>query len=378
MNILIIPHSIWTGVPGRTDYFIKHLKKRNEVHILSWDMPYPLKLKNIIKKIKKSRERFTEEIEKNLILHHVSRPYIIPPFNKGAVNKQISEIVDEYEIDIIFSEAFYWDLVPPFEKIPVIYDVVDDHLSFFKDGPLLRKFIGKFSRVERSFIKQLNEAKKTVFVSSVLNEKYGIHTKSSSVISNGVDLQSFKNDKDRKYVDKFGLYQYEHVIGYVGYFGEWSNLYFTALHLKKFLDESNSVLVVAGIGPEIKKVKRKIDSERIIFTGMIPPKEIPSIMKTFDVGLLTFKKSSYTDSASPIKYFEYAAAGIKVLSSPLEEVKRINFNNTVFCNKMDELPYSLEKALSLDFDKKKLKSSLENYDWKVLSKNLLKIFKVYK
>lgn len=116
--------------------------------------------------------------------------------------------------------------------------------------------------------------------------------------------------KPDRFIDKFNLDNYDYVLGYVSYFGEWSNLYETVSNLIPFLEEKNSVIIIAGVGPEVDKL-RKIGSDRVILTGMVEHQHIPSLMKTFDVGLLPFRKYPFTDAASPIKYFEYSAAGLK-------------------------------------------------------------------
>jgi len=339
-------------------------------------MPYPISLNNIRNNFWKSRKEFKEEIETNVTVHHVSRPFVFPPFNRRSVNEQIIEIIDEYDIDIIFSESFLWDFVPPFNKVPVIYDMVDDHLEFFKNAPLTKRIMSSLSRVKDSVMSQIKNSNHTIFVSSVLKDKYGEICQESSIIPNGVHLESFKRADPEKYIDSFGLDDYDWVVGYIGYFGEWSNLYKSAVNIQEFLEKNNGLLIIVGIGPEAEKLKKDFgDNERFLFTGMIDPREIPPLAKTFDIGLLPFKKCPYTDAASPIKYFEYAAAGSRVVSSPLEEIKRIKFKNTVFFDKIEDINMAMEIASDLDFNHSELENSLKKYDWDVLSLNLNKILK---
>lgn len=110
-------------------------------------------------------------------------------------------------------------------------------------------------------------------------------------------------------------------------------------------------------------------------TGMVEHQHIPSLMKTFDVGLLPFRKYPFTDAASPIKYFEYSAAGLKVVSSPLEEVRRIEFGNTVFFDDIKDIRNAVEMAIEIDCDKSALMRSVKLYDWSRLSNSLENILK---
>jgi hypothetical protein len=335
-------------------------------------MPYPLKLETISKNLLKSREKYTQEVDKNLFVHHVSRPWILPPFNNSSFKKQLKEIIFEYDIDAIFSESFIFDFVPSFEEIPVFYDMVDDHLSFFKNAPVSQKIIGKVGRVNKATIEQLKNSDKAFFVSSVLDDDYKNICKKSVVLPNGVDLKKYKNTHPDKYIDKYNLEDYDVVLGYVGYFGEWSNLYKTVININKFLKEQNGAIVIVGIGPEVDFLKKTFkENDRLIFTGMVNPDEIPSITKTFDIGLLPFKKCRYTDAASPIKYFEYAAANIKTVCSNLEEVRRINLNNSFFFENIENISISLLEAMDSNFDANELKKSIKEFDWNILAKNLL-------
>lgn len=375
MNILIIPHVPHTvcNIPGRSNFFIENLKKNNEIHVLSWDMPYPLTF-NRIRNFSSIIKNYTTSIEDNIFVHHVGRTFILPPLNRGVVNAQIRDIIDKNSIDVIFSESFIWDLVPPFDEVPVIYDLVDDHVDSYKNVPLMMRFMSKFLRIEDSIGEQIEKADHTVFVSSVLRDKYKNLSKEASVLPNGVEINKFRMAKPDRFIDKFNLDNYDYVLGYVSYFGEWSNLYETVSNLIPFLEEKNSVIIIAGVGPEVDKL-RKIGSDRVILTGMVEHQHISSLMKTFDVGLLPFRKYPFTDAASPIKYFEYSAAGLKVVSSPLEEVRRIEFGNTVFFDDIKDIRNAVEMAIEIDCDKSALMRSVKLYDWSRLSNSLENILK---
>ena len=270
----------------------------------------------------------------------------------------------------------YLILVPSFDEVPVFYDMVDDHLSFFKNANTSQKIIGKVGRVNKATTDQLKNSNKTFFVSTVLEEDYKNLCRESVVLPNGVDLKKYERANPDKYIDRLHLNDYDVVLGYVGYFGEWSNLHNTVLNVNKFLKEQNGAIVIVGIGPEVDFLKKNYkNNNRLIFTGMVDSSEIPSITKTFDIGLLPFKKCKYTDAASPIKYFEYSAANIKVVTSNLEEVKRINFNNSFFFDNIENISDKLIEAMNSDFDHNKLKNSVKEFDWNILSKKLSKNLK---
>ena len=73
--------------------------------------------------------------------------------------------------------------------------------------------------------------------------------------------------------------------------------------------------------------------------------EIGSFLKRFDLGLIPFKQTELTDAVDPIKYYEYRAAGLPVLSASLAEM--LSFANDpglLFFDQLFDTP-NLIKAL---------------------------------
>jgi glycosyltransferase involved in cell wall biosynthesis len=57
------------------------------------------------------------------------------------------------------------------------------------------------------------------------------------------------------------------------------------------------------------------------FLGNKPYEQLPDYLRGIDVGTLPTLLNDYTRSMFPMKYFEYLAAGIPVVSTPLEFTK---------------------------------------------------------
>lgn len=62
----------------------------------------------------------------------------------------------------------------------------------------------------------------------------------------------------------------------------------------------------------------------IHFMGPRSYNVLPNYMKGFDVALLPNNINEYTDSMFPMKFFEYLAAGLPVVSVPLKAIKEFN------------------------------------------------------
>jgi glycosyltransferase involved in cell wall biosynthesis len=71
---------------------------------------------------------------------------------------------------------------------------------------------------------------------------------------------------------------------------------------------------------------------------------LPQYLRHFDVGLIPFKRVALTYNANPIKLYEYLAAGVPVVSTPLPAVQPMDGSVWV-ADEMDELAAACHEAL---------------------------------
>jgi hypothetical protein len=64
----------------------------------------------------------------------------------------------------------------------------------------------------------------------------------------------------------------------------------------------------------------------IHFLGRKAYEDLPSYLRSMQVGALPTLCNAYTKSMFPMKFYEYLAAGLRVASTPLEFVKSLNFD----------------------------------------------------
>jgi len=57
--------------------------------------------------------------------------------------------------------------------------------------------------------------------------------------------------------------------------------------------------------------------------GPVPPENVPELLAQCDVGIIPFLDSPLTRAIHPVKLYEYFAAGLPVVASDLEEIRRI-------------------------------------------------------
>ena len=117
----------------------------------------------------------------------------------------------------------------------------------------------------------------------------------------------------RKPVEDFGK-DGRPVVGFVGAIAKWVDRDL----LCKLSEEFNVVIVgpnhQAGPIPRAKNI------------GNVPFEGLPGFYASFDVGIVPFDRSEISLSADPIKAWEYLAAGLPVVSTPLPSMEDMDGN----------------------------------------------------
>jgi uncharacterized SAM-binding protein YcdF (DUF218 family)/glycosyltransferase involved in cell wall biosynthesis len=132
--------------------------------------------------------------------------------------------------------------------------------------------------------------------------QYGI---SEALFSQAVD---HKHEKDPK--KTAGL-----VYGYVGGLHEHVDQELLVGLAKQYPDAE-----VRLIGPSQCDISSLRMQPNIRILGQRPHRDLPGYICDFDVGLIPYRKNSYTETVFPTKLTEYLACGIPVLSTDIPEV----------------------------------------------------------
>jgi glycosyltransferase involved in cell wall biosynthesis len=105
------------------------------------------------------------------------------------------------------------------------------------------------------------------------------------------------------------------ILGFVGMIGEWVDL-----NLIAGLARSRPDASIVMIGPELVARGPCVGLANVHFLGARDHGQLPAYLRHFDVGLIPFRQVPLTHNANPIKLYEYLAAGLPVVSTPLPAV----------------------------------------------------------
>ncbi|OSM00036.1 glycosyltransferase family 4 protein [Magnetofaba australis] len=154
----------------------------------------------------------------------------------------------------------------------------------------------------------------------------GVPAHKMIVEPDGVDLERFANPLDRRAArEKLGLNPARPLAVYCGHLYEKRGVeeIFEAAKRLPHVD----FLLVGGMDSDLAKRRREIEHlklENVLFSGFVENGRIPDYLWAADVLLMPYSREGATaEWMSPMKMFEYMAAGRVILSSDLPALRTV-------------------------------------------------------
>jgi glycosyltransferase involved in cell wall biosynthesis len=146
----------------------------------------------------------------------------------------------------------------------------------------------------------------------------GVDPQRIVVVPNGIDLEDFPEPAPAD-----ATAQEDVVLGFVGFVRAWHGLDAVIRAIAAWQGQPALRLVVVGDGPARAELEHLAETlgvaARVRFTGLAPREAIPGLVAGFDIAL----QPAAVAYASPLKVFEYMAAGRAIVApaqSNIEEV----------------------------------------------------------
>jgi len=221
----------------------------------------------------------------------------------------------------------------------------------------------------------------TSFIRQELREA-GIAGEKILVASDGVDLEKFDIPVFQQEArQKLSLPMDKKIILYAGsfYLRDWKGVD-VLLEAAKYLSPDCLLVLVGGQENEIEKIKKNYPAGNILLFGRQPYQKIPLYLKAADILVLPNKKGESISEkyTSPLKLFEYMAAGRPIVASDLPTICEVlNENNSVLVvpNDPDALAGGIKKVLSDAGLSERISHQalfdVKNYTWDNRAKNII-------
>lgn len=235
-------------------------------------------------------------------------------------------------------------LVQSLPGCTAIYDAMDDFPAFFS---------GLSRRAMEQREERLAALCNCVLVSSTrLHEKWQPRHADVRFVGNAMDTQLMPDWSEAR------PQHAKKVFGYVGTVGAWFDWeWVVRLALARPQD---TVLIV---GPLSNRYRGNLPAN-IVLRPPCSHREALELMLTFDVALIPFLQTPLTAGVDPIKYYEYIAAGLPVLTSSFGEMHYRRHETGVFiCDTGDSIDAIAEQALRYTPTQMFIESFMKENSW---------------
>lgn len=316
MRLIYLSPVPWSSFAQRPHKFVEWFHARWAGNVL-WIDPYPTRFPQSSDfKFRKSiagnaaRLPVVESIPSWLtVLGPRSLP-IEPLPGSGVLNrlfwsgtlKEIEGFVEEGKclIGIGKPSEFALQVLDQHPGVPSLYDAMDDFPAFYKGLSRI-----SMARKEREVADRVTRISVS---STALAARFDVHRIKLSVALNACSIENLP--PFRTVVKKFE----KPVIGYVGTIGHWFDW-----SLVCRLAAENPSVCIRVIGPVYVAHFGILPRNVELFPACDHASAI-KLMENFSIGLIPFKNTDLTASVDPIKYYEYRALGLPVISTSFGEM----------------------------------------------------------
>jgi glycosyltransferase involved in cell wall biosynthesis len=169
------------------------------------------------------------------------------------------------------------------------------------------------------------------------------------------------------------------------YEGRGAGLFLT---LAKLFPEVQFVWI-GGRAEDVQSWKQRVVSDNVTFTGFVLNSDLPLYQAAADILLMPYSRSIMGSSgsadsasvASPMKMFEYMAAGRAVLSADLPVIREVlNESNAAFCEPDDVHSWTSTLETLLHDESRRMalgeqaKRDVRSYTWLARAERILNGF----
>lgn len=224
--------------------------------------------------------------------------YIVP----NAYQSLRAMRFDEVDILWISNPKLYWlTNVVKYERL--VYRMADDYAKF-----------KEFPNIEAIESRLMNKADQILVTSAKLMDKVRDAGRVPHLISNGVQFGFFHSSAPHE-PEEYKISKRPKIV-YVGAIKYWLDAELIE-RLAAAIDAD--IYLIGHVEADLSRLEMLAN---VHILGARAYTSIPAYLKHANVAIIPFKKNEATDAVSPIKLYEYCSAGIAVVTSDMEEVKR--------------------------------------------------------
>lgn len=343
MPLIYLSPVLWESFAQRPHKFVQWYHDRTGKTVL-WVEPYATRLPQFkdLKRLHGSPDKcFSGKIPEWLKVLNINGIPVEPLPGISLINnfwwrkakQDISEFANDSESLLVIGKpsAFALQLLSHLKPAYSVYDAMDNFPAFYQG--LSRHALARKETL-------IAESVDLVTTSSTNLKDYWSRSCSDvRLVRNGLDISALQGIAGRPASLK------KKIFGYVGTIAEWFDWEWIAT-LATFRPNDEIHL----IGPCFIQPTINLPSNIILYSARDHHSALRAMM-SFHVGLIPFIKTELTDSVDPIKYYEYRAHGLPVISTNFGEMRYRSDEDGVFIShKLDDVNYLAEEASNYRFE----------------------------
>lgn len=272
-----------------------------------------------------------------------------------------------YTVDL---DQFSFFLIP-FTGVPYFVEIHEERKN---------KLLNYFFLKRASGIITINQ-----LIKDRLIKKFNLSPSKIIVHPNGIDLQSFSANTSKEEVrKKLNLPSDKKLIVYTGKFHKWKGLEIFPPLARKL--DNVLIYLVGGSADELEKfIDNEIAPDNLVCMGHEDYKKIPLWLAAADVlVVLGTRRDEYSYYyTSPMKIFEYMAAGRPIVASNTPAIRQIVSENEVSfyepdntLNLAETITRVLENQRETNAKIEKAHQNVKNFSWEKRTKSILQFIDI--
>ena len=284
----------------------------------------------------RQKRRQMRQLLKQVFARFVHDPKLL--FENAVFLQREKKLVKEFQPDLIVArlDLYLFSAIHTARQFglpiiieadsPPVYEATEFQKQYWRIASIPKK-IEKWVLQQADYIVAQSNALREYFV-----EKHAIDRHKIAVVTNAADVNKFEGaKKNKELVDRFDL-SGKQVLGFIGSMSAWHGienlLQIMETILIKFPD-SKFLLIGSGGGQDDrvqKFVAQHGFERRVLMPGYIAHDEIPAYLALMDVVLAPYPRLPFF-YYSPVKIFEYMAAGKPVVTTAIGQIEEIIEHN---------------------------------------------------
>ncbi|MHA7272356.1 glycosyltransferase family protein [Arthrobacter sp. TMT4-20] len=178
------------------------------------------------------------------------------------------------------------------------------------------------------------------------------------VLENGVDFKAFANSENTNHSVRRGAIY----VGALDNRFDWE----AVNDMARDFPEEPFILAGPVVSSKVPPLEKNIE-----LLGPIEYENLPNLLGSAKVGLLPFSEASVNQGRSPMKYYEYLAAGLYIIGSETPALRSRRAEGVYLYSNRTEIPFALKKAFSKTSENLAGRQEAEGYSWTSRTKSLL-------